>query len=423
MALKARQELSGLLKSRQFNAGVAVSDDGRVYPIPGNLQAITSQGHAYRKLGATKGNIGGPFTSQKVSIKLQGDCSPTWLKMPALGPAPYDWAQEYFTIPVPSAEVRSLLTSVNLAGNAQQSTLQYLGQNCGLGFGVFEMIGLGAKAVDMMAPLSPVADTATTLAEFISERKLFNVPGSDTYKSGPDSLPGEYLNLQFGVLPTVGFAKDLRKAIVEREETVRQVARDSGRRVRRSGEVFSEKNIEEINSSSVYPSAYGPLPVTGCFQRGILRKTTTTTRRAWFSGAFTYYLPEEGIMRTVAELDALYGVLPGMDTAWELLPFSWLADYKTTMGAAIGNFNRFAQDGVVMNYGYIMGEKIIRDEYHWSGSIRIDGNFRPVNLRVNVEKTTKQRVQANPFGFGVLPGDLSDRQWSILAALGLSYLT
>jgi hypothetical protein len=34
--------------------------------------------------------------------------------------------------------------------------------------------------------------------------------------------------------------------------------------------------------------------------------------------------------------------------------------------------------------------------------------------------TTQQRTAANPFGFGVKPGDLSPRQLSILAALGIS---
>lgn len=128
-------------------------------------------------------------------------------------------------------------------------------------------------------------------------------------------------------------------------------------------------------------------------------------------------------MRTIAELDAKYGVKPGADTAWELLPFSWLADYKLSAGAAISNFSRFTSDGLVMKYGYIMGETTQTTRYAWSGYIcNASGSLSRRDLAATVVRTTKRRMLANPFGFGILPGDLSDRQLSIIAALGLTYL-
>jgi len=32
----------------------------------------------------------------------------------------------------------------------------------------------------------------------------------------------------------------------------------------------------------------------------------------------------------------------------------------------------------------------------------------------------KERIRASPYGFGRTPGSFSDRQWSILTALGMS---
>lgn len=420
MPIKARRVLAMSFRARNLNAGAPLSGDGRIHEIPANVQAITSDGHPFQLLGKAEGNIGGPFTSQKVEVRVGGHAEPMWIKNPAVGTnPPYKWAQEYFTLPVPSPEISLLLTRLTNAGTTTQATLTYLGQNCALGFSNSEMIAMGTEAIDRMAPLTPAVETAATMAEFFSERKFFNVPGN------AGSAPGEYLNYQFGIAPTVGFAKDLRKAIQDKEKIVRQTARDSGRRVRRRGDVYSDSSgtsSSETLLGAVYPDFVGPTPVTQCVKRGQLTVTKSTSRRAWFSGAFTYYLPEEGIMRTVAELDAKYGVKPGADTAWELLPFSWLVDYKISAGSAIANFNRFASDGVVMNYGYIMGEQITREDHVWQGEIRQNGAFKPLTLSATVVKTTKQRLPASPFGFGILPGDLSTRQWSILAALGMTYL-
>jgi hypothetical protein len=294
----------------------------------------------------------------------------------------------------------------------------WLGKEVPLGFSHTAMVAMGTEAIDKLSPLNPVSEVSTTLAEFFSERKFFNVPGN------AGSAPGEYLNYQFGIAPTVGFAKDLRTAIQNKEEIVAQLARDSGRVVRRGGEVYEERdNPSETIHDNVYPAFMNNTPVTAVMERGKLTITTTTVKRGWFSGAFMYYLPKEGILRTVRELDAKYGVTPGVNTAWELLPFSWLVDYRVSAGSAISNMRKFSQDGLVMKYGYIMGSSQTVTRYNWVGNLRKeDGEFRRTSLTAEVVRTTKQRMAANPFGFGLTPGDLSNRQWSIIAALGMTYL-
>jgi hypothetical protein len=43
---------------------------------------------------------------------------------------------------------------------------------------------------------------------------------------------------------------------------------------------------------------------------------------------------------------------------------------------------------------------------------------RPAFTRVMVEQ--KRRIKSTPFGFGLSPGSFTARQWSILAALGMT---
>lgn len=412
-----RRRTSSFYRSRFINGGYPGYGDGLEWELAHTVQSVLSQGHAFQMLGKQKNwNIGGPFDSKKVSVELSADSEPQWVRQRA----PEDgsgreWAYEYFTYPLPPG-VFSRVNQIRNLNTANQIDFYLAGQVPG--FTPQELDALGAEAVDRFAPLSPVADVATTLAELFSERKFFNVPGN------AGSLPGEYLNYQFGVAPTVAFAQDLRQALQDKEKVVSQIARDSGRRIRRRGVVYEVPGTAgAITTTGVFPEFIGPGVGTSLMSRGTMIKSTLTSRKAWFSGCFTYYLPKEGLPRTVAELDALYGVRPGLDTAWELLPFSWLVDYKTSLGSAIANANRFAQDGLVMPYGYIMATTETVETYEWTGGLNdSSGNLRTVTLVATIRSIRKQRTPANPFGFGILPGDLSTRQLSILAALGLTYL-
>jgi hypothetical protein len=223
-----------------------------------------------------------------------------------------------------------------------------------------------------------------------------------------------------GVAPTTGLVQDLRHAIENREAIVDQTIRDSGRLIRRRMQ-FDEVFTTSKSSGTAYVSCWGPTLSTQSSTLGQWTKITSTRQRYWFSGAFTYHLPKEGVARDLALLDRLYGVKPGLDTPWELLPFSWLVDYKASAGSAISNMNSWASEGLVMPFGYIMCHTTTTVEYTWTGKIANgSGVLTDRQLYNRVEYDQRRREPANPFGFGILPGDLSPKQLSILAALGLS---
>jgi len=135
------------------------------------------------------------------------------------------------------------------------------------------------------------------------------------------------------------------------------------------------------------------------------------------------------LSRRISELDHLYGILPGAGTAWELLPFSWLVDYFSSVGDAMQNIDNFARDGLVMPYAYVQRSVKIETEYTWRGALNRGLSFSelstaaPEVISGRIISHSLQRRPATPFGFGVSASSLTLRQASIIAALGLTKVT
>jgi len=275
---------------------------------------------------------------------------------------------------------------------------------------------LGATAVARVEPTNPAADLSTALGEL--------------YRDGLPSLPGkqdgnlgsEYLNMQFGWSPTINDGMDFLHSIRNFDQISDQYIRDSGRLVRRRYD-FDVKESTAV--TTVANSAPAPLGVVGPngqqVQLGTLTKTVKTVVHQWFSGAFTYHLPENTLLRNIAVLDKAYGVVPGPDTAWALTPWSWLFDWFSNAGDVVHNLNAFSLGGLVMPWGYIMTDTTVYTEYVLRTMQRDEESvWRPLVLYSSVIKRTRQRQRANPFGFGLTWDGLSAFQLSILAALGMS---
>jgi hypothetical protein len=245
-------------------------------------------------------------------------------------------------------------------------------------------------------------------------------------KGIPKGAADDYLNYQFAIAPTISDAQSLRRAARESERIIAQLERDSGKSVRRSYEFPEEtRTVSEGTSSFGAEMLGGGTPTAYEFQplNGSVRQVSTYTTSRRFTGAFTYHLPPKGTWRRkIAQLDAVYGIRPGIDTAWNLVPFSWMADWYGNMGDVISNLQSFAIDGNVLKYGYITSrtQRVIR--YSGSVPVRTYGSYNEWSLyQFNAELsfTVLQRIPANPFGFGLTGGELTPRRIAILAALGL----
>lgn len=407
--LKSRRDAPISFTSRNLSYGTPATGDDLRYTVYGEAQAISTSDHPVHLLGKVRGDIGGNFTSARITILGLENAS---LHRYSYSVFQNAWRNEVMTMIVPHLEVRNLLEKLNSETEPLQLAAYLTARNPGPT--ELNLTAMGAKAVDMVKPTNSTADTANSLAELLSERKFFSLPSKNS------TIEGEYLNYMFGVAPTIGLAQDLRNAIENREAIVDQTIRDSGKIVRRRMEFDSAYTTESAGGSGLL-TTIGPALNVNIAPQGTWKKIKSTKSRYWFSGAFTYHLPKEGVARDLALLDKLYGVRPGLDTPWELLPFSWLIDYKASAGSAISNMNSWAQEGLVMPYGYIMCHTVVQTEYTWTGAVRdSNGTLMPSTFRVMVIDEQKVRRRANPFGFGILPGDLNAKQKSILAALGLN---
>jgi hypothetical protein len=112
----------------------------------------------------------------------------------------------------------------------------------------------------------------------------------------------------------------------------------------------------------------------------------------------------------------LFGLKPSPSVLWEIIPWSWLIDWCSNVGDVIDNLSARALDNLAAKYAYVMGTKkqevtliSVADFYNGPQTETWSGTF-----------TRKLRQEASPFGFDLSSDMFSARQWSILAALGIS---
>jgi hypothetical protein len=262
---------------------------------------------------------------------------------------------------------------------------------------------------------------SSSLAEFIRE----GIPklGVQAWKDGTQALrnvASGHLSHEFGFKPIIS---DIQKTLLaqERARTVlEQYKRDSGKLVRRRYEdkVQTDKTFSVFRTGSVPQRHFSVGPLDSLFipEGNVLLSRETSTRR-WFSGAFTYHLPIDNLEEITGSQLSDRGLVNfdlTPETLWNIAPWSWAVDWIVPVGDLIGNLQDWSTDGLVLQYGYVMEHTIVRDTYTQVGK-----NSHLVGA-LTLTSECKQRVQANPFGFGLDWNGLSPRQLSIVAALGIT---
>lgn len=370
-------------------------------------QRILTQNNPVQFIGRGV-DVGGPWLNNKITVTLPQEEL-------ALSNAPGDfYGRSCRGIPFPGGGILD-----NLRVPYTQSGLVAA---CPTPVSDSDLKGWGTSAIAGSAPTNPHVDMATALAELASG--VPEVPGRVGKRPGTVSgeVGGNYLNIQFGLVPTVNDMKKFRKVRELSDKYRRQYRRDAGRIVRRRVQGPESSSETSTVQNGVYLTMAGSVtPTIHLQQAGTLTTTHSTVSKRWFSGAFQYFLPKEATARQIAELDHLYGVMPDLTTVWNVVPFTWLLDWQTNLGDMVKNMSQFSQDGLVMPWGYVMHETVRRSTYRLENQVCEGGQWRPNTTSVTVEFKTQQRLKATPFGFNVNDGlDLSARQIAILAALGMS---
>jgi len=400
-------------------------DDTR-YPFddPGvtvnGTQVTVSRGNPWRsRKGPSSGDIGGDFSTEKTLIHVPEMGSPIKYTSPLEDYSFHYWHQTEFQIstlcPVDPRTVNSSFTHYKSSNDALDE--------------------LGATAVSRCKPTNSVADLSTFLGETLRDG-LPHLLGASTWQARTKlakDAGDDFLNYQFGWLPLVSDVRKFAEGVRHMNTVISQYERDAGRQVRRNYHFPDQKSESSELFLSNRKPWYGVGVTTAMDQRlplGDVYRTVETERSTWFSGAFTYHLPSGYDSRNKMDKLSLiakqvFGAKLTPETLWNLTPWSWAVDWFSNTGDVLSNVSSWATDGLVMQYGYIMEESITRHTYrfvptkNWDGSSPYTGDYKAIPPLI-VEKTSKIRRRANPFGFGVTWEGLSPIQAAIAAALGLS---
>lgn len=152
------------------------------------------------------------------------------------------------------------------------------------------------------------------------------------------------------------------------------------------------------------------------------------TSRVWFEAEYLNFLPSSrgSVSRSQdAALRArqLLGVGLGPKDLWELAPWSWAVDWVANVDDILSSVTNTLSDGMVMRNGFVMhhfrnySENVATNNfvYNVNPKIQVFSPARTIQL-----SETKKRFSAIPyFGFGP-SAQLSAKQISILAALGIA---
>jgi len=288
----------------------------------------------------------------------------------------------------------------------------------------------GTKALNEMRPTAPLSGFGVTLGEL--REGIPRVIGAGLLKEALRDAKNdprrfakkgseEYLNWEFGWKPLYNDLVDASRAVSNSEKILAQLYRDSGRDVRRRFGFPVTKETTSTSQTGIYPY----LPGNGYLwdAPGQLITTTENLRVVWVSGMCRYYIPPESdnsqrIRRSAQEANRLLGLRPDPELLWELAPWSWLVDWVSSTGSLLGNLSSYLFDGLVWKYAYLMEHQIERKHYALIG-LRDCYGTSPRCSGIGIRES-KRRVSATPFGFGLSLDSFTLRQWSILAALGIS---
>jgi len=291
----------------------------------------------------------------------------------------------------------------------------------------------GSRAIEMTAPTAPEAGLAQFLGEL--REKLPAVVGLASYREGVSAkaIGGEHLNVQFGIKPFKSDIQKLARQVLTFRKVLDQFKRDAGasRHLRRRCTVSEGHDVSIFSEGLAIPNGMTTLGGTepwsdyATSDTSLYRVIDTSNTKAWFSGAFTYHLAEatdflSKLERYEQMANNLLGSRFGVDTLWELTPWSWLVDWELDVGGFLHNIELLHNDSLVLRYGYMMHETHAERIYSAiSPVIDRKGNHCGIPM-ASYSVHQKTRTRATPYGFGLNVDNFNPRQWAILGALGLT---
>lgn len=226
-------------------------------------------------------------------------------------------------------------------------------------------------------------------------------------------LGSEYLNAQFGILPIM---RDIR-ALILHLSTLQNGLYGSYRRSRKSP-LMTASYRTTLDISCQLPHGYSGTATRSEGDARILYDERITMKlvRAQPTIASNTFLGQ------ASEIFQAMG-FTNPSLGWQVIPWSWLIDWVTNIGASIENAAYYsAQSGSSPStYSYVTSKRITTHT-QYARPRRQSGNYyydAPGGTVTGVV-TRLTRSKGSPFGFDFSLPSLSSGQWAILVALGLA---
>ena len=276
--------------------------------------------------------------------------------------------------------------------------------------------GAGTKAISLTIPTNSSFDMAQLLGEL--REGAPRIIGSGLLKERTRFLRGsgsEYLNVEFGWKPLVNDVQKFARAVKHSDSIIDNYRKASDTKIRRRLAYDPVQTSWDISGGGFCSPTD---PIVSYAAQGT--RTKTGVSKSWFSGAFRYHVPVgvntiDKLKQHVSYADKLLGVRLTPELMWNLAPWSWAADWFGNIGDILHNVSALGQDGLAMQYGYMMNHAETTDVRNWTlfeGSKASGSIIR--------RKTYKRRLAASPYGFSVTFDGLSNRQAAVAAAIGVT---
>lgn len=281
----------------------------------------------------------------------------------------------------------------------------------------------GATGWNKAKPGKPGASFAQFIGELRDLPRMFRLRVRE-FKD----LGSQYLNYQFGWRP---FLNDLCKFLDTTQKMQARYAflrRNNGRPMRRRCTVKWDAETTTVNTTSRPIVATTSHSVVSPQTSALPTVTVSDFDYVWFEGVFRFYIPDLGYKPTSRLAAQMYGAYPSPSVVWELVPWSWLADWFANVGDVMSNLSPSeAADGLAASYAYVMrhrsrtvtysGDTQYYSKVNWDTGAK---TMSSASATWKVVWETKTRTAASPYGFGLTWDGFSLRQLAILAALGIS---
>jgi hypothetical protein len=238
-----------------------------------------------------------------------------------------------------------------------------------------ELDAKGTTAIANVIPTNPLSGVVVTLGE-LKREGIPDLVGINSWKDRTfkaRQAGSEYLNYQFGWLPLVSEIKTFAHTVLHHDDLVAKYVAESGKLLHRryTYPVTIDESVTEEEDVYPVPAHHA----SHWSAKGKRTKKTSIRTETWFSGAFTYHLPQPGTREFDAAIARkLYGLELTPDVVWSLTPWSWAIDWVSNAGDVMTNISRFSQDGLVMPYAYVMSRKTHIVEYSHDGARTKYGN-------------------------------------------------